>query len=84
MVMVKMPGKDIADGAEKQSVPTKQDDEAPSNFARLHAILPDDSLAANLVSAYAEPGEHTPTEAVSKVIADRLDAQKNSYDSRED
>ena len=68
----------------KQTLPTRQAAAPQSNFERLIAHLRDGSLAAKLVSAYAAPGECTPAQAVSKVMADRLDELKNSYDNPED
>lgn len=63
----------------KQTLPTRQAAAPQSNFERLIAHLRDGSLAAKLVSAYAAPGERTPAQAVSKVMADRLDELKSSY-----
>jgi hypothetical protein len=54
-----------------------------TNFERLLSHLQEGSLAAQLVSAYAQPGEQTPAQALGKVIADRLDALKHSYDETE-
>lgn len=66
-----------ADGAVEAAAPQ-------NNFERLIAHLHKDSLAAKLVSAYAAPGEHTPAQAVSDVITNRLDELKKSYDNPED
>ena len=55
-----------------------------TNFERLIAHLPEDSLAAKLVTAYAAPGEATPADAVAKVVATRLDELKRSHDDTED
>lgn len=55
-----------------------------SNFVRLISHLAKDSLAAKLVSAYAEPGDATPVEAISKVVTGHLDELKHSYDKPED
>jgi hypothetical protein len=61
-----------------------QERSAPqTNFERLLSHLRKNSLAAQLVSAYADPGEQTPAEAVSKVIADRLTELKRRYDEPE-
>ncbi len=54
-----------------------------TNFERLIAHLPKDSLAAKLVTAYAAPGEATPAGAVAKVAASRLDELKRSHDHTE-
>ena len=66
-----------ADGAVEAAAPQ-------NNFERLTAHLDKDSLAVRLVSAYAAPGEHTPAQAVSDVITNRLDELKKSYDNPED
>ena len=55
-----------------------------TNFERLIAHLPNDSLAAKLVTAYAAASEATPVDAVVKVAAGRLDELKRSYDKPED
>ena len=55
-----------------------------TNFERLIAHLPKDSLAAKLVTTYAAPGEATPADAVAKIAATRLDELKQSYDNSED
>ena len=55
-----------------------------TNLERLIAHLPEDSLAGKLVAAYAAPGEATPTDAVAKVVATRLDELKQSHDDTED
>ena len=55
-----------------------------TNFDRLIAHLPKDSLAAKLVTAYAAPGEATPADAVAKVVATRLDELKRSHVDTED
>ena len=56
----------------------------PTNFDRLIAHLPENSLAAKLVTTYAAPGEATPADAVAKIAATRLDELKQSYDNSED
>lgn len=55
-----------------------------TNFERLIAHLPKDSLAAELVTAYRAPGEVTPADAIAKVAATRLDELKRSHDGTED
>ena len=55
-----------------------------TNFERLIAHLPKDSLAAKLVTAYRAPGEVTPADAVAKVAATRLDELKRTNDGTED
>ncbi|MDE0203164.1 MAG: hypothetical protein OXI66_01685 [Boseongicola sp.] len=82
---------------ENKKPSAQNDDENPSNatnsgepaapqtnFDRLIAHLPEDSLTAKLVAAYAAPGEATPTDAVAKVVATRLDELKQSHDDTED
>jgi hypothetical protein len=66
----------MSDGDQERGAPQ-------TNFERLLSHLQRDSLAARLVSAYAGPGEHTPAEAVSKAIADRLAELKRHYDEPE-
>lgn len=55
-----------------------------TNFERLIAHLPQDSLAAKLVTAYAAPGGATPADAVARVAAGRLDGLKRTHDESED
>jgi hypothetical protein len=55
-----------------------------SNFERLTSHLAKGSLAAELVLAYAEPGDAAPADAVAKAITDRLDELKRSYGRPED
>ena len=55
-----------------------------TNFERLIAHLAKEILAAKLVTAYATLGEATPSDAVAKVAAGRLDELKRSYDKSED
>lgn len=55
-----------------------------TNFDRLIAHLPEDSLARKLMAAYAAPGEAAPADAVAKVAATRLDELKQSYDDTQD
>lgn len=73
--------------AEKSDSQAKTQDQggAPrSNFDRLLSHLDSDSLAAKLVSAYAEPGQHTRAKALRNVIAGRLHELKESYDDPAD
>jgi hypothetical protein len=55
-----------------------------SNFERLITHLGKDGLAAKLVRAYAVPGDSTPAQAVNKVMADKLNELKSSYDKPKD
>ncbi len=55
-----------------------------TNFDRLIAHLPEDSLAAKLVTAYAASGEAAPADAIAEVAANRLDELKQSHDNTED
>ena len=61
-----------------------QPDTPQTNFQRLIARLAKDGLAAKLVTAYAAPSEETPTDALAKVAASRLDELKRSYGKSED
>ena len=82
---------------ENKKPSTKNDDDNPAdaanggepaapqtNFDRLIAHLPEDSLAAKLVTAYAASGGAAPADAIAEVAATRLDQMKQSYDKSED
>ncbi len=54
-----------------------------TNFERLIAHLPENSLAAKLVTAYAAPGAAAPVDAIAKVAETRLDELKRSHNDSE-
>lgn len=53
---------------------------AQRNFERLLSKLADGTLAAQLVAAYAAPGDVTPREAANRVLQSRLAELKQSHD----
>ncbi|MXX87893.1 MAG: hypothetical protein F4213_12630 [Boseongicola sp. SB0677_bin_26] len=56
---------------------------AQTNFERLIQHLPEGSLSAKLVAAYAAPANATPDDAVAKVAATRLNELKRIHDDTE-
>ena len=55
-------------------------DQPTTNFERLFAHLKKGSLAAKLVGTQVDPDNQEPSEALNKVILDRLDQVRREYD----
>ena len=59
-------------------------DQPKTNFERLLAHLRESSLAAKLVATQVDPENEEPSEALSKVILDRLDQVRREYEQPSD
>ena len=77
---IKQPSAPNCDDKPAKAADSGQPAAPQTNFERLIAHLPKDSLAAKLVTVYAAASESTPADAVAKVAAGRLDELKCSYD----